>query len=185
MSESRLNAAIAILVSVAAVFISVFNIKDGNIIQAMSQAQTNAVDGWAYFQAKSTKQHLAENSKNQLEAQLVVNENLSKTAKDFLSSKISFYETQVRKYDKEKAEIKTKAEGYQQEYTALNVRDDQFDIAEAFLSISIALFGIAALTQQQKLVYFASRLSGLGILFGISGFAGWNLHPAWLATFLS
>ena len=185
MSESRLNASIAILVSVAAVFISVFNIKDGNIVQAMSQAQANAIDAWSYFQAKSTKQHLAENSKNQLEAQLVVNDNLNKTAKDSLNSKISFYEAQVKRYDKEKGEIKTKAEDYQKEYVTLNVRDDQFDIAEAFLSISIALFGIAALTQQQKLVYFAGSLSSLGVLFGISGFAGWNLHPAWLATFLS
>jgi hypothetical protein len=185
MTESKLNAAIAILVSISAVFISVFNIKDGNIVQAMSQSQAHAIDAWSYYQAKSTKQHIAENSKDQLQTQLAINDRLNKAANELLHGKISFFEAQIQKYDKEKAEIKTKAEDFQKEYDTLNIRDDQFDIAEAFLSISIALFGIAALTQQTRLCYFAVGLSSLGILFGISGFAGWNLHPDWLAAFLS
>jgi len=36
--------------------------KDGNIFQAMSQAQAHAIDAWSYFQANSIKQMIAENS---------------------------------------------------------------------------------------------------------------------------
>jgi len=61
-SEDRggLNTTIAILVAVAASFVALCNVKDGNIVQAMAQAQANSVDAWSYYQAKSTKQHIAE-----------------------------------------------------------------------------------------------------------------------------
>ena len=38
-SESRLNAVIAVLVALTATFMAVCNVKDGNIVQAMEQAQ--------------------------------------------------------------------------------------------------------------------------------------------------
>jgi hypothetical protein len=60
--ESRLHAIIAVFVAVTATFMAICNVKDGNIVQAMSQAQANGVDAWSYFQAKSTKQALAENT---------------------------------------------------------------------------------------------------------------------------
>ena len=38
---------------------AICNIKDGNIVQAMSQAQAHGINTWAYFQANSTKQSIA------------------------------------------------------------------------------------------------------------------------------
>jgi len=58
-AESGLNSVIAVLVAVIATLMALCNIKDGNIVQAMAQAQARGVDAWSYFQAKSTKQHLA------------------------------------------------------------------------------------------------------------------------------
>src|SRR3982750_5041720 len=66
-SESRLHSIIAILVAVTATFMALCNIKDGNIVQAMSQDQSKAVDQWSYYQAKGTKQNLAESVLDQLQ----------------------------------------------------------------------------------------------------------------------
>src|ERR1700692_3758558 len=68
-SESRLNSVIALLVAITATFMAVCNVKDGNIVQAMQQAQAGAVDQWSYFQAKGTKQNLAEATLDQLQLQ--------------------------------------------------------------------------------------------------------------------
>jgi len=51
-------------------------------------------------------------------------------------------EEKVVRYEKEKAEIKTKAESFEKEYEAINLFDDQFDMTDAFLTIAIAMFGI-------------------------------------------
>src|SRR5213075_3034478 len=58
--DSRLNAIVATMVALTATFMALCNVKDGNIGQGMAQAQASVVDTWSYFQAKSTKQSLAE-----------------------------------------------------------------------------------------------------------------------------
>ena len=87
-------------------------------------------------------------------------------------------------YEREKGEIKQSAEGFQKEYERLNVRDDQFDMAEALTSVAIALLGITALTRKRRLLYVGWTFAGFGIVLGIAGFAGLNLHPDFLARLL-
>lgn len=185
ISESNLNSKVALAVAITATFMAIFNIKDGNIVQAMTQAQAHSIDTWSYYQAKSTKEHLAENFKNGLEIQLsMISDNNEKT-KNILKDKIKESQGRIDKYEQEKTVIKTQAEELQKEYDRLNIRDDQFDIAEALLSVAVAIFGVTALTRKPPLLVFGILQALVGILFGIAGFLSWNLHPDWLARFLS
>ncbi len=182
-SESRLNSIIALLVALAATFMAVCNVKDGNIVQAMQQAQANALDQWSYYQAKGMKLNLAESMLDQLTLQRAIL--TDQKFAPLIDQKIASYQGQVKKYDKEKADIKKQAEGFQKEYDALNFRDDQFDMNEACLSVAIALFGITALTKKRWLLGLASVFMFFGVLFGLAGFLGWSIHPDFLARVLS
>jgi len=150
------------------------NIKDGNICQAMQQAQASSLDEWSYYQAKSTKQTILENNLQMLQIQKLA-------GSDSLIKKFS---EQIKRYETEKAEIKKQAEDQQQLYNDLNLFDDQFDMTEAFLSISIALFGVTALTQKKWLLYFASGLTLLGIIFGLTAFLKISLHSDFISKIL-
>ena len=44
--------------------------------------------------------------------------------------------------------------------------------------------GITALTRKRRLLYVAWAFAGFGVLLGMAGFAGWGLHPAFLARLL-
>jgi hypothetical protein len=182
-ADSRLNSIIAALVALAATFMALCNVKDGNIVQGMAQAQANAVDQWSYYQAKGMKQNLAEATLDQLQLQRTMLTD-PKFA-PMLDAKIAVCQKQVKKYEKEKIDIKANAEGQQKEYDALNFHDDQFDMSDAFLSVSIALFGVTALTKKRWLLVLASLFMFFGVLFGLAGFFGWGLHPDFLAKFLS
>lgn len=182
-SDSRLNSIIAALVAIAATFMALCNVKDGNIVQGMAQAQANAVDQWAYYQAKGMKQNLAEATLDQLQLQRAMLTDSKFAA--MLDEKIAIYQKQVKKYEKEKIDIKTNAEGQQKEYDRLNLHDDQFDMSDACLSVAIALFGVTALTKKRWLLVFASLFMFFGVLFGLAGFFAWGLHPDFLAKFLS
>ena len=57
-----------------ATFLGVCKVKDDNIVQAMQQDQAGAIDTWAYFQAKSTKQNLAQSVAEQLTIQRDITE---------------------------------------------------------------------------------------------------------------
>ena len=173
-SESKINARVAVWVAVTATFMALCNVKDGNVVQAMSQAQAHSIDAWSYFQAKSTKESIAENTIEILKLQ-------NSKANEAVIKK---YEAQVARYEKEKAAIKKQAEAYQQEYEDINVFDDQFDMTDAFLSIAIALFGITALTQRKWLLYFASGISLLGMVLGLAAFLKISLHDDFISKIL-
>lgn len=183
-APDRLNQVIAVLVAVLATVMALFSIKGGNIGQAMAQAQARSVNAWAYFQAKSTKQAFAEGILEQLLVARARRSTLSSDEASHLEQTIAHYREQIERYESEKAEIKAQAEGFEQEYRDLNFHDDQFDIAEAGLTVAMALLGIAALVRRGWLVWFALIFAGVGLASGVSGFVGASFHLDFLANLL-
>ena len=101
-----------------------------------------------------------------------------------LDRKITDYTAKAKQYDTEKAEIKKTRRGVPEAYDRLNIHDDQFDMAEACLSVSIALLGVTALTQKRWLLAMGFVFAVFGFALGISGFLGYNFHPNFLAKLL-
>lgn len=182
--SSWLNATVAVLVAVTATFMALAEIKDGNTVQAMAQAQSRAVSAWAHFQAKSQKQTLSEYALVQSRMRLETEPNLAETARHQLLETAALYDAEVRRYEHEKQEIKQQAENYEREYDRLNVHDDQFDMAEACLTVAIALYGVTALTRSLWLLGLSVAFNAVGTLLGLAGFNGWGLHAMWLARLL-
>jgi DNA repair ATPase RecN len=183
-NEGQLNMWVALLVAITATFMALSNVKDGNITQAMAQAQAEMLDHWSYYQAKSTKENIAQAQLDQLTIQKQMGLATNPQALAALEAKIQEYAAAVAKYKSEKEEIKQKAEGFKAEYDRLNYRDDQFDLAEAGLSLAIALFGVSALTQKRWLFIGATLVSAFGTLFAIAGFFGLRLHSDLFAKLL-
>src|SRR5256885_15473207 len=101
--KSKLNSRVAAWVAVTATFMALCNVKDGNIVQAMSQAQAHSIDAWSYFQAKSTKEAMAENT---LETIRVQNASGNEAV-------VKKYEEKIAAYEKEKEGIRKQAEGFE------------------------------------------------------------------------
>ena len=185
--ENPSNALVALLVAVTATFMALCNVKGGNVGQAMALDQSKAADSWAYYQAKSTKQTLAEAMADQLQVQrelLPANTAAPEKARAFIDEKIAGYRAQVQRYEQEKQAIKKDAEEHEAHYERLNIQDDQFDMAEALMSIAVAMFGITALTGKRSMFITAVVFASVGGVLGIAGFAGLKLHPEVLARII-
>jgi hypothetical protein len=183
--ESKLNAWVGVMVAISATLMALGNIKDGNIVQAMSQAQVKAVDAWSYYQAKSTKEHLAENALLEMKIRLETEPGLNAAARVRLDEAEKSYENEVKKYDSDKQAIEKEARGHEQEYDRLNVFDDQFDLAEACFTLSIALYGITVLVRSRWLFAFALIMTTFGAALTLAAFMSWKFHPDALTRFLS
>ena len=164
--SSRINSRVALFVAIAATFMALCNVKDGNIVQAMSQAQAHSISAWNYFEAKSTKQAIVEEN-----LELLQRQNAASAEKD-----IRQLEEKIQRYDKEKAQIKEQAEGFEKEYNDINLFDDQFDMTDALLTIAIAMFGITSLTQKKWLLWFSAGVALTGIILGLAAFLHISLH---------
>ncbi len=184
--ESPLVSLIAILVALVATAMALGHIKDENLVQRMEHASAHAIDSWSYYQATSTKQHLAENMLDQVHLQrALAGSHTAPEVNAALGEAETRYAAQVKKYEDEKKELRKQAEELGGEYDHFKARHDLFSMADACLAISIALFGMTALTRKRWLLGLGIALAVLGGVFAAAGFADWSLHPAWLARILT
>jgi uncharacterized membrane protein len=182
---SHINTIVALSVAITATFTALCNVKDANIVQAMAQEQAAGVDAWAYYQSKSTKENIAQSALDQLQLERDLAVNPPSDARALMDRKLVEYAARVKHYETDKLAIEKTAQGHKTEYDRLNIHDDQFDMAEALMSIAIALFGVTALTQRRSLLITAGVFAVLGAVLGLAGFLGLGLHPDFLAALLS
>ena len=179
---SGLGSIVALLVALAATFMALASVKDRNITLRMDRAQAKSVDTWNYYQAKSTKQNLAEATLDQL---IAVKAAAPAAAGAEIDKRIGDYRKQASRYEHEKGEVKEEAEGYEKNYEALNEQHDLFDLCDAAISVAIALLGVTALTRKKWLLGVAAVFLVAGVFFGVAGFMNWPIHPEsaikWLA----
>ena len=181
-AKNRLNNWIAISVAIISVFMSITKVKDDNIVQAMQQAKADAVDSWNEYQAKKIKHHMAELGLNQVQALQAMAQG---RANQVLETQRKQYVTAIARYQPEEDELMKKAKGLEKQYDDLNYRDDQFDLSDAALSISLAMLAISALTGKRKLLYLAWVIAGFGLVMGAAGLMGLSIHPTTLIKLLS
>jgi hypothetical protein len=179
---SGLGSIVALLVALAATFMALASVKDRNITLRMDRAQAKSVDTWNYYQAKSTKQNLAEATLDQL---ITLKAAAPAAAGAEIDKRIGDYRKQASRYEHEKGEVKEEAEGYEKSYEALNEQHDLFDLCDAAISVAIALLGVTALTRKKWLLGVAAVFLVTGVFFGVAGFMNWPIHPEsaikWLA----
>ena len=120
--------------------------------------KTEASNQWNYFQAKSTKQSLAELSRD-----------LSTVPGDR-----DKYQAKVDRYEKEKKEIQTQAEKVEAESKDWDKRSDvqmhehhRWAQATTALQVAIALAAIALLTRKKWLEYGMFAMGAVGVTIGV------------------
>jgi hypothetical protein len=173
--DKSLNRKVAVTVVVLSVFMGLCGIKDGNIVQAMQQAQSDSVDKWNEYQATRTKQHVAEASRLQIAALAD-----PKRAAPVLGG----LDADIAKYKAEAPRLAADAKAQSDQYDALNVHDDQFDASDAAVSTAISVAAVAALAESAWLLWAGWAFGAFGLFMGLCGFLGWGFHPALLSGLL-
>lgn len=173
--DKRLNRRVAITVVILSVAMGLGNIKDGNIVQAMAQAQSNAVDRWGEYQATKTKRHIVDTAAAQLAVAPVSPAG---------TATLAAFRAESARYAAEAPSLARQAKGFAALYDALNLHDDQFDAGEALLSTAISVAAVAALVESVGVLWLAWGFGAFGLFMAVCGFAGWGFHPDVLSNLL-
>ncbi len=150
----------AIIATVGAIFAYMGGATQANAGMYKNEAaikKTAASNQWNYFQSKSTKQSLAEVSRD-----LTTN----KAEKEK-------YQAKIDRYEKEKGEIKVDADKLEAEVVEWNKKSDEqmhqhhrWAQATTVLQVCIALAAIALLTRKKWLEYAMFAAGALGLVVG-------------------
>jgi hypothetical protein len=125
-------------------------------------SQGHANNAWSHFQSKSIKQNMYEAIIEELKLDSE-NEAFSNTHRQRIEGKINHFEQEIQRYDKEKKEIRSKAEGFQAEAEKADLKGVQLDLAEAFYQIAIILSAICLIAKSRWLWQISMMLGCVGI----------------------
>ncbi len=181
-SKSALNTLVAITVALLATFMGICNVKDNNIVQGMQQAQADKIDNYSWYQARNVREEVNRAAALQLRALAA---SAPPEARTGFERQAAVCEQLAQEQAEKKKQQQTDADQADKTYNALNLHDDQFDLADAALSIAISLLAVTALTQKRWLYMLALLPTAFGLLLGLAGLLGWSLHPDMLARLLS
>jgi len=179
--DKSFNRRVAITVVALSIFMGLAGVKDGNIVQAMQQAQSDGVDAWNEYQATKTKLHIDETALNQARLMSLA---WDARAAPAMQAETRRLEVEIKKYQAEIPALRSAAIGFQARYDALNVHDDQFDASDALISIAVSIAAVAALVEIPAALWASWGFGALGVVMGLAGFLGWSLHSALLGKLL-
>jgi hypothetical protein len=166
-AEGRgLNTLVAITVALLATFMALCEIRAGQVERAMQRAQIDKNDTWAWYQARNIRQEVLETSGRQLRT---LSAGQPEAVRATMLAEAEKHESLARDQREKMGEIEKAAKRIDAAYEALNLRDDQFDLEAAALSIAVSLLAMTALTRRRWLYYVALAPIALGLVMGLAG----------------
>jgi hypothetical protein len=158
--EKRVALTIAIL-AICNSFIA--NLGDNSKTTAILKT-SQASDQWGYFQAKSTKAQLAA-MHGDLLMRLSSDERTDETRMQAIK-----LGQEARRYDVEKADIKTQAEGLVAQATHFSAINDRCDLSSLLLQIAVVVCSVSILAESHKSWYLGILLGTAGVIVGATAY---------------
>ncbi|MEI6779730.1 MAG: DUF4337 domain-containing protein [Verrucomicrobiota bacterium] len=147
---------VSLTVVIIAVIAAVATQWAGKYSGRTQMRQAQASDQWAFYQAKSIKQHLDEVTL----AQLTRSGNATDPE---LARSIKKLSDSLARYEKEKAEIKAKAEDHERDRDQASRRSGKMGQAISCFTVAIATASICMVTKKKPLWFVAILLSLVAI----------------------
>lgn len=181
-SKLTLNAVVAVSVALLATFLGICQVKSGNIVQAMQQAQVEKLDNYAWYQARNIREEVARATVAQLTAQYAA---APPNAQPAIQQQLDIYKGIAAEQEEKKKVQLADAEKADKTYQDLNIHDDQFDLSDAMLALAISLLALTALTQRRWLFGIAMVPTVFGVYMGLAGLLGWSTRIEAFSKLLS
>ena len=159
----------ALATVVLAVCATLSTFKGGSYSTASVINQTLASDQWAFYQAKSTKQHLYDVQIDQMTLQ-AMSAPATTEARAAYDKKIKQYQDNSTRYEAEKKQIEAKARELESLRDDAKLHGRPFGIAVIFLQVAILLNSIAGLLKVKRIWWLSIPVGLTGIVFFVNGF---------------
>jgi hypothetical protein len=146
---------LALSTAIMAVLAALTTLYMGKFSSRAIMAQGQESNEWAFYQAKSIKQHSFEMSNHALSLQFRSQKGLPADVAADYEKTIAKYVEEIKRYDAEKKGIKVKAEGIAKTKNKAQEMGGNFAYALIFLQIAIMLSSLASLTKRHYLWHIA------------------------------
>jgi hypothetical protein len=162
---------VALTTAIYAVLLAIASLGGGNATKDMMLAQQQATDQWAYYQAKSIREHQTRTERDRLELELAERgPAMSPEVRAKFEAQRNRLHEEVERYRKEKRDIETHARKLERERDMNRAKDPYFDYGTALLQIAIVLSSVAIISSSRSMFGFSLAVALVGLLLTLNGF---------------
>ena len=168
--NERFRRRAAVAIGVLAMLLAISGLGGGNATKEMLNANIQASDTFAFYQAKNIRQTSNQLAADSLEVLLLTQPDMPAEARGQMQNRIDQYRATVARYESEpatgegKQELLQTAQGYAQRRDRAARQDPNFDYAQALFQIAIVLGSVSIVAGSRPLI-------GLAITLGIAATA--------------
>lgn len=169
--EKKFTRRVALITAIFAVVLAMASLGSNHATKEMLLAQQQASDQWAYYQAKSVREHLYKSQKVILEDELdLLSEALSPKSVEKVEASIKALADQESQYANEKSKIREEAEKLEKERDINRSRDPFFEYSEVLLQIAIVMASVSIIAASRAVFAFSILTASLGALMYADGY---------------
>ena len=148
---------VALSTAMMAVLAAVAGLLAGHQANEALDNRVKASDQWNFYQAKNLKQEIAINTDQILQAVAAI--------RPGGAAAVANHSQDIARYEKEKADIRKKAEAFEEASESHSNRHVPLSSAVTAFQIAIAVSAIAILTRRKNLWYAGLLLTTVGAVF--------------------
>jgi len=162
---------VALTTSIFAVTLAIASLGGNNSTKEMLLDQQQSSDQWAFYQAKSIKEHQARTQRQELELALAERgAKMPAEARNKTEALLKQVTEEEKRYQSEKQEIEKEAKALEHERDLHRAKNPYFEFAEVMLQISIVMASISILADTPMIFHFSLILASLGGFLTINGY---------------
>jgi len=171
IKEHKFTRRAALVTAVFAVVLAIASLGGNNAMKEMLLAQQQASDQWAYYQAKSIREHLYKSQSVMLENQLaLLSQTVSPESAEKARASIKALAAEESRFANEKKEIEQEAKKLERERDVNRSKDPYFDYAEVLLQIAIVMASVSIISNSRAVFAFSVLVASLGALMCANGY---------------
>ena len=161
----------ALVTAVFAVVLAIASLGGNHAMKEMLLAQQQASDQWAYYQAKSIREHLYKSQRVMLENELdLLSQTLSPESSEKAKASIKALADEESKFANDKKEIEQEARKLEKERDINRSKDPYFEYAEVLLQIAIVMASVSIISASRAVFGFSVLVASLGALMCANGY---------------
>lgn len=166
----------AIYLGIVAMLLAIASLGGANATKEMVNANIQASDTFAFYQAKYQRQTAYRLVADQLTALMALQPDLSAPVKAGIAQEVARYRARADSLESEpksgtgKRELLVEARKWQARRDRAARQDPNFDFAEALFQIAIVLGAVSIVAEAPWLVKLSGAMTALAVLLAINGF---------------
>jgi uncharacterized protein DUF4337 len=171
VKEKTFERRVALTTAIFAVVLAIAALGANKTMKEMLLAQQQASDQWAFYQARSIREHQYRGQKLRLEADLAERGAAMKPdARQKYEALLAKLAEEEKRYNTEKQEVEKEARALERERDISRTRDPYFEFAEVLLQIAIVLSSISILSGSRPVFFISLAVASLGALLTLNGY---------------